>query len=103
MYNLVPRGRNPIGRWYGMCSSILARIRFRQRIIPERSFPSQESQAWGTRLISVLLNTCSFVMQVEYSQAYSPACERDHLTSNVPGQLVRITELAYIRSIIILF
>ncbi len=63
------------------------------QIIPEPSFPSQGLQARGTRLISVLLNTCSFVMQVEYSQAYSPACERDHLTSNIPGQLVRITEL----------
>ena len=35
----------------GMRSSILARIPgFRQRIIPEPSFPSQGSQARGTRL-----------------------------------------------------
>ena len=39
-----------------MRSSILARIPgFRQRIIPEPSFPSQGSQARGTRLVVLML------------------------------------------------
>ena len=39
-----------------MRSSILARIPgFRQRIIPEPSFPSQGSQARGTRLVHFLI------------------------------------------------
>jgi hypothetical protein len=70
--NLVPRACDP---WEGnegsgiirfreesdwplkwMCSSILARIPgFRQRIIPEPSFPSQGSQARGTRLLCLCL------------------------------------------------
>ena len=40
----------------------------------------------------VLLNTCSFVMQVAYSQAYSPACERDHLTSKYTNLVPRLKE-----------
>jgi hypothetical protein len=47
-------GRNLTGRWYGMRSSILARIPgFRQRIIPEPRVPSRGSQAWGTRLSQI--------------------------------------------------
>ena len=45
-----------------MRSSILARIPgFRQRIIPEPSFPSQGSQARGTRLTSHEIGTLEAV------------------------------------------
>jgi hypothetical protein len=60
---IIRWGRNLIGRWYGMRSSILARIPgFRQRIIPEPHVPSRGSQARGTRLRFAIrpVYTCNF-------------------------------------------
>ena len=50
-----------------MRSSILARIPgFRQRIIPEPSFPSQGSQARGTRLLMSMnfVYICNMLMSI---------------------------------------